>query len=82
MAGGKRWLIARCGPCKEQAFHSECKIPKAGFEMARPQAVARRKVRVWGMARIRFPVDIFLFSGSFSPWAESFFNLPIERKKS
>jgi len=33
---------ARCGPCKEQAFHSECKIPNAEFEMARPQAVARR----------------------------------------
>ena len=49
---------------KVRAFNSECKIPKAEFEMARPQAVGRRnggrlqrlacrKVRVWGMARIR-----------------------------
>jgi hypothetical protein len=48
---------------KEHSFNSECKIPNAEFEMARPQAVARRnggrlqrlahrKVRVWGMARI------------------------------
>ena len=30
------------GSRREQAFHSEFKIPKAEFEMARPQAVARR----------------------------------------
>jgi predicted RNA-binding protein with PUA-like domain len=48
---GRRRLRPRAGALSN-SFHSECKIPKAEFEMGRPQAVARRKVRVWGMARI------------------------------